>query len=48
VTREGKGKKNMYRVLLGKSVAKKALGRPRQRWKDNIKMYLSETGCSVS
>jgi hypothetical protein len=42
-----KGKKNMYRALLRKSVAKKALGRPRHRWKDNIKMYLKEIGCSV-
>jgi hypothetical protein len=46
VTREGKEKKNMYRVLLGKSVAKKALGRPRHRRKDNIKMYFNEIGCS--
>jgi hypothetical protein len=37
----------MYRVLLGKSVAEKTLGRPRQRWKDNIKMYLNEIGYSV-
>jgi len=44
--REGE-EKCKYRVLLGKSVAKKALGRPRHRRKDNIKMYLNEIGYCV-
>jgi hypothetical protein len=35
------GKKNMYRILLEKSVAKKALGIPRNRWRYNIKIYLN-------
>jgi len=28
-----------------KSEGKRPLGRPRRRWKDNIKMYLQEVGC---
>ena len=30
----------MYRVLVGKPEGKRALGRPRCRWEDNIKMVL--------
>jgi hypothetical protein len=30
------------RVLVGKPVEKKPLGRPRRRWEDNIKMHLQE------
>ena len=29
---------------MGKSEGKKALGRPRRRWEDNIKMDLQEVG----
>jgi len=29
-----------HRVLVGKPAAKRPLGRPRHRWKDNIKTYL--------
>jgi hypothetical protein len=36
---EGRG---VYRVLVGSSEAKRPLGRPRRRWKDNIKMDLRE------
>jgi hypothetical protein len=32
----------VYRVLVGKSEGKKLFGRPRHRWKDNIKMDLQE------
>jgi hypothetical protein len=39
---EGKG---MYRVLMGKPEGKRPMGRPRQRWEDNIMMYLQEVGC---
>ena len=35
----------MYRVLVGKPEGKRPLGRPRRRWKDNIKMDLQEVGC---
>ena len=33
------------RVLVGKPVGKRPLGRPRRRWEDNIKMDLREVGC---
>jgi hypothetical protein len=39
---EGRG---MYRVLVGKPVGKRLLGRPRDTWEDNIKMDLQEVGC---
>jgi len=32
-------------VLLEKPEGKRPLGRPRHRWKDNIKMDLQEVGC---
>jgi hypothetical protein len=38
------GKRNAYRVLLGKPEGKRPLGKPRRRWVDNIKMYLLEIG----
>ena len=31
-----------YRVLVGKLEEKRPLGRPRRRWKDNIKMELMD------
>ena len=34
----------VYRVLLGKTEGKRALGRPRLRWKDIIKMDLEAVG----
>jgi hypothetical protein len=37
-------KKNACRILVGKPEGKKALGRPRRTWMDNIKMYLREIG----
>jgi hypothetical protein len=33
---------NAYRMLVGKPEGKKPLGRPRRRWKDNIKMDLKK------
>jgi len=35
-------KRGVYRVLVGKPEGKRPLGRPRRRWKDNIKMNLQE------
>jgi hypothetical protein len=35
-------KRNMYRLLVAKPEGKKPLGSPRCRWRDNIKMDLSE------
>ena len=34
----------MHNVLVGKPEGKKALGRPRRRWVDTIKMDLQEVG----
>jgi hypothetical protein len=38
---EGRG---VYRVLVGRPEGKRPLGRPRRRWKYNIKMDLREIG----
>ena len=38
---EGRG---VHKVLVGKPERKRPLGRPRRRWKDNIKMDLQEVG----
>jgi hypothetical protein len=38
---EGRG---VYRVLVGRPEGKRPLGRPRRRWKDNIKIDLREMG----
>jgi hypothetical protein len=35
-------KQNAYRILVGKPERKRAMGRPRHRWVDNIKMVLRE------
>jgi hypothetical protein len=40
-------KRNMYRLLVGKSEGKRPLGRPRRRWMDNIKMDLLGIGLNV-
>jgi hypothetical protein len=40
-------KRNVYRLLVGKSEGKRPLGRPRCRWIDNIKMDLLEIGLNV-
>jgi hypothetical protein len=40
-------KRNVYRLLVGKLEGKRALGRPRRRWIDNIKMGLLEIGLNV-
>jgi hypothetical protein len=37
-------KRNAYRTLVGKQEGRRPLGRPRQRWVDNIKMDLREIG----
>jgi hypothetical protein len=39
----GKERK-VYRILVGKPDGKRPLGRPRRRWKDGNRMYLSEIG----
>ena len=43
VARMGEGR-GVHRVLVGKPVGKRPLGRPGRRWGDNIKMDLHEVG----
>jgi hypothetical protein len=38
------GGENVYRILVGTPEGKRPPGRPRRRWKDNIKMDLREIG----
>ena len=40
-------RRGVYGVLVGKPEGKSPHGRPRRRWKDNIKMDLQEVGCGV-
>jgi hypothetical protein len=40
-------KRNVYRLLVGKSEGKRPLGRLRHMWMDNIKMDLLEIGLNV-
>ena len=42
VGRVGRG---VHRVLVAKPQRKRPLGRPKHRWKDNIKMGLQDVGC---
>ena len=46
VARKGENRV-VYRVLVGKPVGKRPLGRHGRRWEDNIKMDLQEVGCGV-
>jgi hypothetical protein len=39
------GEESTYRILVWKPEEKRALGRPRRRWEDNIKVDLQEVGC---
>jgi len=39
--------KNVYKILLQKPEWKRPLGRPWNRWENNIKMDLKETGCGM-
>jgi hypothetical protein len=36
--------RGLHRVLVGKPEGKRLLGRPRRRWKDNIKLDIQEVG----
>jgi len=38
-------RRGVHRILVGKSDGKRALGRSRHRWEDNIKMDIQEVGC---
>jgi hypothetical protein len=37
-------RRGVYRVLVRKYEGKRTLGKPRGRWKDNIKLYFKEVG----
>jgi hypothetical protein len=37
--------RGVYRILMGKPVGKRPLGRPRRRWENNIRLGLQEVGC---
>jgi hypothetical protein len=41
-------KRNVYRLLVRKPEGKRPLGRPRRRWRDNIKMGLLKIGMNVA
>jgi hypothetical protein len=43
VARMGEGR-GVYRILVGTPEGKRPLGRPRPRWKDNIKLDLRKLG----
>ena len=43
VARTGK-RRGSYRILLGTSKEKRALGRPRRRWEDNINIDIKGIG----
>jgi hypothetical protein len=38
-------RRGVYKVLVGTPEGKRPRGRPRRRWKDNIKMGLQKMGC---
>jgi hypothetical protein len=42
-----RNRRNAYRILVGKPVGKRPLGRPRRRWVNNIKMDLRQMGWDV-
>jgi hypothetical protein len=42
----GEGR-SAFKILTGKPTGKRLLGRPRHRWKDNIRMDLEEIGINA-
>jgi hypothetical protein len=38
-------RRGVYTVSVGRSEGRRPLGRPRRRWKENIKMDLQEADC---
>ena len=39
--------RSAFKILTGKPTGKRALGRPRRRWEDNIRMDLEEIGINA-
>ena len=46
IARMEKGR-SVLKILSGKPIGKRALGRPRRRWEDNIRMDLKELGINT-
>jgi hypothetical protein len=40
-------KRNVCRILMGKLEGKRPLGKPRRKWKDNIRIDLRQVGWDV-
>ena len=36
--------RSAFKILTGKPIGKRPLGKPRRRWEDNIRMNLQEIG----
>ena len=41
------GERGVHRVSVGKPEGKRPIGRPRRRWKDNIKLDIQEAGSGM-
>ena len=39
--------RSSFKILTGKPIGKRPLGRPRSRWEDNIRMDLKEIGINT-
>ena len=39
--------RSAFKILIGKPIGKRSLGRPRRRWEDNIRMDLEEIGINA-
>ena len=39
--------RSAFKILTGKPIGKRFLGRPRRKWEDNIKMDLEEIGINA-
>ena len=39
--------RSAFKILTGKPIGKRSLGRPRRRWEDNIRMDLEEIGINA-
>ena len=39
--------RSVFKILTGKTIGKRPLGRPRRRWEDNIRMDLEEIGINA-
>ena len=44
---EGRTGRIAFKILTGKPTGNRHLGRPRRRWKDNVRMDLKETDVSA-